>query len=73
MAAWKVVIIGLLACACLALAMATIAIPISQEGSQRWVWLGGLLAATIFTGTLLTLFLRYADGALNLKPRGTRN
>jgi uncharacterized membrane protein YdcZ (DUF606 family) len=70
---WKVLIIGTLACACLRLAMATIAIPISYEGAQRWTWLGGLLGATAVTGTLLTLFLRHADSSLDIKPRGARS
>ena len=73
MAVWKVLLIGLLACTCLALTLATIVIPISQDGAQKWVWLGGLLAATIGTGALLALFLRYADGSLNIKPRGGRS
>jgi hypothetical protein len=73
MPAWKVLIIIALACVCLALTIATIAIPIAQDGAQKWAWLGGLLTATIAAGTLLTLFLRHAGGSLDLKPRGGRN
>lgn len=72
MPVWKVLVIGALSCACLALGMATIAIPMAQDGGQRWLWLGGLLAATTAAGTLLVLFLRYADGSLDLRPRGSR-
>ena len=72
MPVWKVLFIGTLACVCLALAMATIAIPISQEGGQRWVWLGGLLAATAVAGTALALFMRHAGTTLHMKTRGTR-
>ena len=43
MPAWKVLLICALACVCLALAMATVAVPIAQDGGQRWAWLGGLL------------------------------
>jgi hypothetical protein len=36
------------------------------------VLLGGLLAATLCTGGLLVVFMRYAGGSLDLKPRGAR-
>ena len=73
MAAWKVLLIGTLACMCFALAMATVAIPISQDGAQRWLWLGGLLVATLTVGALLALFLRHASEGLDAKPRGARH
>jgi uncharacterized membrane protein YdcZ (DUF606 family) len=73
MAVWKVLIIGILACLSLGLGLATVAIPISYEGAQRWTWLGGLLGATIVVGTLFVLFLRYADASLDVKPRGSRS
>ncbi|HEX4609222.1 MAG TPA: hypothetical protein VH092_13555 [Urbifossiella sp.] len=69
MAVWKVLLIGALASLCLALTFATVAIPIAQDGGQRRVWAGGLLAATAAAGTLLALFLRYAGGSLDVKPR----
>ena len=72
MAPWKVLLIGLLALSSLALAMATIAVPLAQEGARRWAWLAGLLLSTIVMGTLLSLFLRHAGAALTLKPRGGR-
>ncbi len=72
MPAWKVLIICVLACASLAGAMATVAVPIAQDGGQRWAWLGGLLAATILVGGLLTLFMRHASGSLDAKPVGAR-
>jgi Na+/H+-translocating membrane pyrophosphatase len=69
MAVWKVLLIGVLACACLALTFATVAIPIAHTGGDRWLWLGGLLAGTVVTGTLLALFLRHAGGSLDVPPR----
>ena len=72
MAVWKVVLIGLLACVCLALMLATILVTLDKEGSQRWLWLGGLLAATAGAGTLLALFLRHAGNSLETKPGWTR-
>jgi len=69
---WKVLFIGFLTCLCLVLTMATIAVPISQEGAQRWIWLAGLLLGTIGAGTLLTLFLRHAGGSLEFKSRWAR-
>jgi hypothetical protein len=69
MSVWKILVIGVLACASLAFAFATVAIPISHSGSDRWLWLGGLLAGTVASGTLLTFFLRYAGGSLDMPPR----
>lgn len=73
MAIWKVLIILLLTCICMALAMATIIIPISQDGAMKWAWLGGLLAATLGAGTLLVFFMKYAGASLDAKPRGGRS
>ena len=73
MAPWKVLLIGVLACACLGLALATVLVPMSREGSDRWAWLGGLLVATAVTATLLTLFMRHASSFLDVKTRGSRN
>lgn len=72
MPVWKVLIIGVLACICLALGMATVLVTLDQTGGQRWLWLGGLLAGTICTGTLLTLFLRHAGRSLDLSPHRAR-
>jgi hypothetical protein len=69
MPVWKVLLICALACVCLALTIATVAIPLAQDGGQRWVWLGGLLAATLSAGTLLALFMRHASASLDTKPR----
>ena len=68
MAGWKVLLICLLACACLALAMATVAVPLGHTGDQKWAWLGGLLGATLLAGALLTLFMRSAGHSLDGKP-----
>jgi hypothetical protein len=70
MPVWKVLIICMLACVCFVLAMATIAIPIAQDGAQKWVWLGSLLTATAGAGVVFAFFLRYAGGSLDTKPRG---
>jgi hypothetical protein len=72
MSAWKVLLIVALGCLCLGLVMATIAIPIAQDGGARWVWFGALLAATLCAGGLLGLFLRYAGHSLDLSPHKTR-
>lgn len=68
MPAWKVLLIGVLACACLSLALATLLVTIARE----WQWTAGLLPATIFMCVLFALFLRHAGGSLNLSPRGAR-
>ena len=68
MPAWKVLLIGLFACVCLALATATSVVPFSYAGSERWLWLGGLFAATLAAGALFALFLRHASSALDAKP-----
>ena len=70
---WKVLLICVLACACLGLALATVLIPMAREGTDRWLWLAGLLASTAVTATLLTLFMRHAGRFLDVKTRGNRN
>jgi hypothetical protein len=60
MSAWKAVFIVTFGCICLGLALATIVVPMSVD-EYNWLWLAGLLAATVFMGTLFTLFLRWAD------------
>ena len=72
MPVWKVLLIGALACACLGLASATFVVPFAQDGSQRWVWMGGLLLATLAAGGLLTLFLRHAGRSLGMSFRAAR-
>ena len=62
MPVWKVLLIVVLACSCLGLAFATLVVPMTMTtGGDRWLWLGILLAATVFVGTLFTLFLRRAS------------
>jgi hypothetical protein len=73
MAVWKVLVIGALGFACMGLGMATVVIGFGQEGARRWLWLGGLAAATLFAGALLALFLRYAGRSLDLSTRGSRH
>ena len=72
MPAWKVLFIGAFGCVCLALALSTLLVPMAQTGGQRWLWLGGLLTATLCAGALFTLFLRHASGSLDTKTRGAR-
>jgi hypothetical protein len=72
MPAWKVLLIGLLACIFIGRATASVVVPFNYDGNQRWLWLGGLLSATLFMGVLLALFLRHAGGAMDAKPRGAR-
>lgn len=67
MPTWKVLLIVVFGCACLALTFATIVVPMTQyAGDNRWLWLAGLLVATIGTGTLFALFLRSADRAFKM-------
>ena len=73
MPVWKVLIIGALACICMGLGMATVVVGVDREGSQRWLWLGGLLAATLCAGALLALFLRYAGRSLDTNPGKSQN
>jgi hypothetical protein len=73
MADWKVLVIGALASVCMGLGMATVVIGFDQEGGRRWLWLGGLVAATLCAGALLALFMRYAGRSLDVSPRHSRN
>jgi hypothetical protein len=72
MSAWKVLLIGLLSCVCLALAWATFLIPLGKEGSSRWIWGGGLLVLTLGAGALFVLLLRKMGSSLDTKPGWTR-
>jgi hypothetical protein len=65
MPVWKVFLVVVLGVCCLGLALATICVPMSlEDGQYRWVWCGGLLAATICMGALFKLFLNRADRIL---------
>jgi uncharacterized membrane protein YozB (DUF420 family) len=65
MPAWKVLIVAVLACACLGLAFATLIVPMTMTtGGDRWLWFGGLFVATAFLGMLFVLFLRRASAAM---------
>ena len=67
MPAWKVLFIVTFACVCLALAFATLVVPMTQTADQhRWLWLAGLLGATVGMSTLFALFLRSTDRAFKL-------
>ena len=72
MPAWKVLLIGLLASICLVLGLATVVVPLSHEGNERWLLLLGLLVATLVAGSLLGLFLRQASKTIDSKTRGRR-
>ena len=70
MPVWKVLFIALFGCVCLALALATLLVPLEKPGNQRWLWLGGLLLSTLAASALFGLFLRHAGGAMLQKtPR----
>ena len=65
MPVWKVLFIALLGCTCLGLAFAALIVPMTiTEGQDRWLWLAGLLGATILVGTLFALFLRRASALM---------
>jgi hypothetical protein len=65
MPAWKVLFILALALVCLGLAFATFIVPMTlTDGTERWLWLAGLLAATACMGGLFALFLRRASSFL---------
>ena len=67
MPTWKVLLIVALACSCFALASATLVVPMTAAaGEYRWMWLGGLLTATVGMCTLFALFLRSADRAFRM-------
>jgi hypothetical protein len=73
MAVWKVLLIGLFGCACLALATATFVVPFNYTGGMRLLWLGVLVAATAFTGGLFALFLRHASAGMLVKSRSSQH
>ncbi|MBP3958385.1 hypothetical protein J8F10_24310 [Gemmata sp. G18] len=72
MSTWKVLVIGLFFVTCLALGLATIAVPLDMKGGERWAWLGGLFATTAFTTTLFILFLKYAERNMDAKASTVR-
>jgi hypothetical protein len=73
MPAWKVLLIGLSACVCFALAVSTLLAPMVHDGNQRWVWMGGSLAGTAVATWVFSIFLRSATGTLDAKPRRGRS
>ena len=72
MPVWKILFILFLGGICLALALATVVVPLSMVGAPKWQWMGGLGAAALVMGTLFALFLRHADGAFEDKPGWAR-
>lgn len=72
MPAWKVLLIIASACVCMALATATVLVPMAHDGGQRWGWLGGLLGGTLVAGVLFVLLLRQASNAMDTKPGWAR-
>jgi hypothetical protein len=54
---WKVFLIVMLFCLCLACSVIVFPMPLTAA-EHRWLWLAGLLIATIGMGALFTLFLR---------------
>ena len=68
MPVWKVLFILALGGVCLALGLATIVVPMTMVlDNSRWLWLAGLLFATVGMGTLFRLFLNSADRVMDLK------
>lgn len=72
MPVWKVLLTGLFACICLALATLTVVIPLEYEGGKMWLSLGGMIVATAVAGGLFALFLRSASASLDVKTHGYR-
>lgn len=63
---WKVLFIAMLGLICLALALATLIVPMTVvENYSRWFWLAGLLVSTVFMGTMFRLFMNSADRDLS--------
>jgi hypothetical protein len=61
---WKVLFIVAFGVVCMALALATVIVPMTLvQDNFRWLWLAGLLLATGGMGTLFRLFLNSADRA----------
>jgi hypothetical protein len=59
---FKVLLIALLACICFGLAMGTVIVPFAMRaGGLRWLWVAGLLLATLCSGGLLALYLARED------------
>jgi len=69
MPAWKVLFIGLLGCVCFVFALSTLLAPMVHAGNDRWVWMGGSLAATLAATWVFSIVLRHASTALDAKPR----
>jgi hypothetical protein len=64
MPAWKVLFIMVFGLVCLVLGLATIIVPMTLVvDGTRWLWLVGLLVATVAMGSLFRLFLNSADRA----------
>jgi hypothetical protein len=73
MPAWKVLLIGALACACFALVAATLLAPMVATGGERWLWMGGLLVASACACAVFAVFLRHVSGSMDVKPRRVRD
>jgi hypothetical protein len=62
MAAWKVLLILVLACTSLGLALGTLIVVLALAGDEnRWLWGAALFVGCLVTSTLLALFLRRED------------
>src|SRR6476469_6185710 len=66
MATWKTLVVIAFGVVCLALALATLVVPMTMlAGTERSLWLAGLLVATVVVGSLFALFLNIADSTYN--------
>ena len=62
MPAWKVLFIAMLGLICLALALATLVVPLTLvEESSRWFWFAGLLVTTVLMCAIFRLYMNSAD------------
>lgn len=63
---WRVLAILFLAMVCLITAFATVVVPMTEAAADsKWLWMIGLLIATIVMGFLFTLFLKSRDRVMN--------
>jgi hypothetical protein len=60
MSTWKVFVIMAFGCVCLGLGLATVVVPLAVD-ENRWLWLAGLLFATVGTSASFAVYLNKMD------------